>query len=63
MVWPILSSTPALVPVAATHGFTPGGLIFVVIFYFGTGLPSVVLRHFVTMGPTVACLGEIAVFV
>ena len=63
MIYPILSDTPALFPVYAAHSVTPGGLIFVAIFYFGTGLTSVVLGNFVTMGPTLACLGETYVWV
>ena len=58
MVWTTLSATPKLVPVSAIHGVMPDVLIFEAIFYFGAGLTSVVLVHFVTMGPTVACLGE-----
>ena len=58
MVWPILSSTPALVPVAAAHGVTLGGLIFLAIPYFGTGITGMVIGHFLTMGQTVACLEE-----
>ena len=56
MVCPILSATPSLVPVASVHGVTPGGLIFVAIPSFGTGITGMVLGHFVTMGPTVARL-------
>ena len=63
MVWPILSATPDLVPVPDAHSVTPGFLIFVAIPSFGTGITVMVLGHFVTMGPTVACLGERAVWV
>ena len=58
MVCPILSYTPALVPVAAAHGVTLGGLIFLAIPYFGTGITGMVIGHFLTMGQTVACLEE-----
>ena len=58
-----MSDTPDLVPVYAAHGVTPGGLIFVAIFSLGTGFTSVVLGHFVTMGPKLACLGETDVWV
>ena len=61
MFWPILSATPSLVPVTAAHGFTPGGLVFVAILYFGTGITGMGLGNFVTIGPTVVCLGETAV--
>ena len=63
MVWPILSGTPALVPFTANHGVTPGGLILVAIFSFGTGITVVGLGQFVPMGPKVDCLGETAVWV
>ena len=63
MIWPILSTTPALVTVASAHGVTPSGLIFVEIFYFVTGLTSVVLGHFLTMGLEVIYLGETTVWV
>ena len=58
MIWPIMSGTPDLVPVTATHGVTPGGLMLVSIFYFGAGLTGVGLGKFLHMEPTVACLGE-----
>ena len=62
MVWNIFSATLALVPVTATRGGTPGGLVFVSIVYFGTGITGMVLGKFVPMGPTVAYLGETAVW-
>ena len=63
MVWPILSATLSLVPVAPTHSVTPGGLIFVAIPSFGTGINGMVLGHFVTIVLTLACLGEPAIWV
>ena len=63
MIWPILSATTDLFPVAAAYDVTHGGLIFVAIPSFGTVITGMVLGHFVTMGPTVACLGETAVWV
>ena len=63
MVYPILSGSLALVPVTAAHGVTPGGLILVAIFYFGTGIADVDLGHFLPMGSTVSCLGETPIWV
>ena len=48
MIWPIMSGTPDLVPVTATHGVTPGGLMLVSIFYFGAGPLVWVLENFYT---------------
>ena len=61
MVGPLLSGNPALVPVTAPHGVTPGGLLLVAIFSLGAGLTGVGFGHLVPMVPTVPCLGETAV--
>ena len=61
MVGPLLSGNPALVPVTAPRGVTPGGLLLVAIFSLGAGLTGVGFGHLVPMVPTVPCLGETAV--
>ena len=49
MVRPLLSGTPALVPVATPHGFTPGGLLLVDIFPIGAGFTSMGFGYLVPM--------------
>ena len=56
-----MSGTPALVPVTAPHGFTPGDLLLVSIFSLGAGFTGVGFGYLVPMGPTVSCLEETAV--
>ena len=63
MVSPFLSGTPALVTVTSAHSVKPGGLVLVAIFSFGVGLTGVGPGHFIPIVPTLACLGETAVWV
>ena len=41
MAGPLLSGTPALVPINAPYGVTPGGLLLVSIFSLGEGFTGV----------------------